>query len=439
MIGSASWVLWLERVSRLHARSEGPLTGRLTLPGDKSISHRALLFNALGVGEARITGLLAARDVEATAGCLRALGATIERDGDAWKVIGCGGTFARPSTVLDCGNSGTSMRLLTGILASQPFSCVLDGDAHLRKRPMARVADPLTAMGATLKTTDGTAPLHIQGGNLEAGRFDSAIASAQVKSALVLATLGARLGTLCFTEPHRSRDHTERMLGAMGIDIAWKDDVLVVKSGQVPRCRDVQVPADISSAAFFLVAATIVPGSEVVLEGVGVNPTRTGILEALGAMGADIQRENEREVSGEPLADLRVRSASLKGIRIDGALVPRLIDEIPVLAVAAACAAGETVIADARELRVKESDRIASTVAGLTGMGVDVREEPDGMRIHGGSLAGATVDSRGDHRIAMAFAVAGRAATGETVVEDAENVATSFPEFEATLEEALHG
>jgi len=349
------------------------------------------------------------------------------------------GSFCPPGRVLDCGNSGTTMRLLAGMLAGQPFPSVLDGDVHLRERPMARVADPLGTMGARISTREGRPPISVHGGGVVAGAFDSAIASAQVKSALVLATLGAGKGTLRFTEPHRSRDHTERMLGAMGVEIGWQGNVLVVPAGQVPTATDVVVPGDISAAAFFLVAASIVPGSDLVLQGVGVNPTRTGVLVALEAMGAQIEPLNRREASGEPVADLRIRATSLRGARIEGALVPRLIDEIPVLAVAAACAEGETIIADARELRVKESDRIAATVAGLRAMGVQVQETPDGMRIQGGNLTGGVVDARGDHRIAMAFAVAGCAATGETLVRDAANVATSFPLFEQTLREALHG
>ncbi len=425
-------------MSRIQTRFEGPLTGQLEMPGDKSLSHRALIFNALARGEAQIGGLLEARDVEATADCLRALGATIE-PGETWRVVGLAGSFCAPNRVLDCGNSGTTMRLLAGLLAGQSFPSVLDGDVHLRERPMARIADPLGAMGATISTREGRPPISIHGGGVVAGSFDSAIASAQVKSALVLATLGAREGTLRFTEPHRSRDHTERMLAAMGVEIGWQNGVLVVPAGQVPTATDLVVPGDISAAAFFGVAASIVPGSDLVLEGVGINPTRTGVLEALEAMGAHIEQLNPRQASGEPVADLRIRAAPLRGTRLEGALIPRLIDEIPVLAVAAACAEGETIIAGAGELRVKESDRIAATVAGLQAMGVNVQETPDGMRIQGGSMRGAEVDACGDHRIAMAFAVAGCAATGETVVRDAANVATSFPLFERTLREALHG
>ncbi len=333
------------------------------------------------------------------------------------------------------------MRLMAGVLASQEFEAVLDGDKHLRGRPMGRIMGPLRSMGARLQGRNGAeaAPLSIVGSSLVAGAYRSPVASAQVKSALVLATLGARSGELRFTEPHRSRDHTERMLAAMGVQIAWEDDELVVVSGQTPEATDVCVPADISSAAFFLVAATITPGSDLLLRGVGVNPSRTGILDALGSMGADIRVVDAREVSGEPIADLHVRASELSGTEISGALVPRMIDEIPALAVAASFAHGVTTVSDASELRVKESDRIATTVAGLKRMEVDAHETPDGLVVRGGRVTGGCVDAAGDHRIAMSFAVAGCAATGETVVEDAENVATSFPEFATCLEEAMNG
>ncbi len=384
----------------------GPLSGRLRMPGDKSISHRALLFNGLARGTARIRGLLEAGDVRSTAACLEQLGVEVRRQGDEVVVVGRAGAFVEPSEPLDCGNSGTAMRLLAGAVAAQDMLVVLTGDASLRERPMGRIAAPLGRMGARLDGREGgrLPPLVVRGGGLEAISWDNPVASAQVKSCLVLAALGAQ-GTLRFREPHTSRDHSERMLGAMGIELERDGDRLVVPGGQVPEARDVDVPGDISSAAFFLVAASIVPGSDLVLEGVGVNPTRTGVLDALAAMGADITLEDPRVVSGEPVADLHVRAAELTAARWGGALVPRAIDEFPVLAVAAACAQGETVLTGASELRVKESDRIATTVAGLRALGIAAEERPDGFVVAGGELTGGTVQGVGAHRIGMAFAV----------------------------------
>ena len=344
-----------------------------------------------------------------------------------------------PTGILDCGNSGTSMRLLCGILAAQPFAAVLDGDRHLRQRPMRRVTAPLSTMGARFEGRDGAnlAPLTVRGGGLGSLDFTAPIASAQVKSALLLATILGADGSLRYREPHRSRDHSERMLRAMGARIdETEDGTLLVPGRQELQARDVVVPGDISSAAFFLVAASVTPGSELLLQNVGVNPTRSGVLDALRAMGADIVPVDPRQASGEPVADLLVRHAPLSGIRVDGALIPRLIDEIPALAVAAAFAEGETVVADARELRVKESDRIASTVAGLKALGVRAEELPDGLVVRGGLPAGGTVHSRGDHRIAMAFLVAGCAARGEVTALDCANVATSFPAFMNLLQSA---
>ncbi len=395
------------------------------------------MFNGLGRGEARIEGLLDALDVQATAACLRSLGVRIEPSGTAMVVSGLGGRLREPSGVLDCGNSGTSMRLLAGLVAGQDLFAVLAGDRSLNRRPMGRVTMPLRSMGAVIDGPgEGTRPpLAIRGGGLVAGPCVSPIASAQVKSSLILATLGAREGRLCFREPSRSRDHTERMLRAMGVDIEERDGALLVDAGQVPECRDVVVPGDISSAAFFLVAASIVPGSDLVVENVGTNPTRSGVLDVLEAMGASLELLDSREVSGEPVADIRVRPTRLRGARIDGELIPRLIDEIPVLAVAAAFADGETVVADAGEARVKESDRIAATVAGLRACGVEVEERPDGLALMGGGFTGGSVDARDDHRIAMAFAVGG-CAGGEVTVEDASAVRTSFPTFTSLLEAA---
>ena len=410
---------------RLQTRPGRPLTGRLRVPGDKSISHRSLLFNGIAGGDVQIEGLLQSLDVKATASCLRLMGVQI----DEGRVRGDG--LREPTGVLDCGNSGTSMRLLCGVLAAQPFFSVLDGDRHLRRRPMRRVTDPLSRMGARFDGRDGAnlAPIAVRGGGLTALTYTSPIASAQVKSALLLAAVlgGAELR---FKEPHRSRDHTERMLRAMGARIdELEDGTLVVPEGQTLTARDVVVPGDVSSAAFFLVAASITPGSDLLLENVGMNPTRSGVLDALEAMGADITVLNLRDASGEPVADLRVRHAGLQGCRIEGALIPRLIDEVPVLAVAAAFAEGETVFADAADLRVKESDRITATVTGLLALGVDASERPDGLVVRGGPVHGGVVDSLGDHRIAMAALVAGCAAQAEVTALDCHNVATSFPNF----------
>ncbi|MBK9648525.1 MAG: 3-phosphoshikimate 1-carboxyvinyltransferase [Deltaproteobacteria bacterium] len=416
------------------------LRGRVQVPGDKSISHRALLFNAFAEGRAKVTGLLDADDVRSTASCLRALGAEISDGGG--EVVGVAGRFAEPQDVLDCGNSGTTMRLLTGLLAGQPLHAVLTGDATLRRRPMRRVSAPLRLMGAQIDGRDQgeRAPLSIRGQRpLRGLTYDSPVASAQVKTALILAAMQAE-GELVFSEPFVSRDHTERLLGAMGVVIHRDGARLVVPGGQVPRAVDVVVPGDISSAAFFLVAASICEGSELVLEGVGLNPTRDGVLEALDAMGADVRRENERVVSGEPVGDLRVRSASLRGVTIGGGLIPRLIDELPVLAVAAAFAEGETIIRDAQELRVKESDRVATTVGLLRAFGVEAEERPDGLRVVGRGRAGlnaASVATQGDHRVGMAAAVlalALPAGLGPSTVHSADCIRTSFPSFPDLLE-----
>ena len=420
-------------MSQLTTQPGAPLRGELRVPGDKSISHRALLFNGIAGGVARVEGLLESLDVQATAGCLRRMGVQIEGG------LISGEGLREPDGPLDCGNSGTSMRLLCGVLAAQPFFAVLDGDRHLRRRPMKRVTLPLGRMGARFdgRNQGDLAPLAVRGGSLHSLDMASPIASAQVKSAMLLAQVLGGEGTLRFTEPHRSRDHSERMLRAMGAVILEEEDgTLVVEGRQTLHPRDVVVPGDISSAAFFLVAASITPGSELLLRNVGLNPTRSGVLDALRAMGADITAVEEREASGEPVADLLVRHAALRGTRIEGALIPRLIDEVPVLAVAAAFAEGETVVADAKELRVKESDRIAATVAALRALGVDADERPDGLVVQGGRPSQGRVHSLGDHRIAMAALVAGCAASGPVTATDCANVATSFPSFMTLLRQA---
>ncbi len=410
------------------------MRGEIRVPGDKSISHRALLFGALAEGETVITGFLDSEDTHATAGCLRAMGVTID-DGDPVRVHGVGLHGLRaPTDTLWTGNSGTTTRLLMGILAGQPFTATLAGDASLGRRPMDRVAVPLRQMGAEV-TGQGprcTPPVTVHGGALHGIAYASPVASAQVKSAVLLAGLYAE-GTTSVTEPQKSRDHTERMLRGFGIDVAEDGLTVRVQGGGTLRGGAVAVPGDISAAAFFLVAAAIVPGAEVTVRGVGVNPTRAGILDVLRAMGADLTLSNAREQTGEPVADLTVRHGALHGTEIGGGLIPRLIDELPVLAVAAACAQGTTVIRDARELRVKESDRIATVSRFLRDMGAEVEEHEDGMTIHGGHpLHGAVVESDGDHRIAMSAAVAALVA-GATEIRGADAIATSFPTFTALL------
>ncbi len=418
------------------------LQGRIRVPGDKSISHRALMLGALAQGTTTIEGLLLGADPRSTASCFSLMGAKIsDLNSQQITVQGIGlGELMEPTQVLDAGNSGTTLRLMLGILASHPerfFS--VTGDHSLVQRPMGRVVKPLQQMGAMIWGRQGSsfAPLAIQGQQLQPIHYHSPIASAQVKSCILLAGLMTP-GQTTVTEPALSRDHSERMLRSFGADIQVDPEthsVTVTGPAQL-QGQTVIVPGDISSAAFWLVAAAIVPGSELVIENVGVNPTRTGILEALEMMGADIQREQEREVAGEPVADLRVRHSPLKACVLEGALIPRLIDEIPILAVAATFAQGTTVIKDAAELRVKESDRIAVMATQMNQMGANITELPDGMEITGGSgLTGAEVDSHTDHRIAMSFAIAALNATGKTSIHRAEAAAISYPEFTATLQQ----
>ena len=427
------------------------LRGTLAVPGDKSITHRALMLGALADGESRIERFLDADDTRATLACVRALGVEVEElgigepGGGALLVRGRGrAALHEAGDVLDCGNSGTSIRLLTGLLAGLPGLAVLTGDASLRQRPMARIVRPLRALGADVTArAEGTLPpIVVRGGALSGGmRVETPVASAQVKSALLLAALAAD-GPTTVVEPAATRDHTERMLAARGARV---ETVAAPSGGFEVTLRpppgdlapdDVTVPGDISGAAFWLVAAALHPDAELTLTGVGVNPTRTGILDVLGAMGAEIELLEERESGGEPVADLHVRSSTLRGTRVDGALVPRSIDELPLVALAAAFAEGETVIADAAELRVKESDRIAETARMLSAFGVQVEERPHGLHVRGGieRLSGAHVNARGDHRLAMLAAVAGLLATGETVVDGAEAASVSYPAFWEELE-----
>jgi 3-phosphoshikimate 1-carboxyvinyltransferase len=408
-----------------------PLHGSVRVPGDKSVSHRALMLAAIADGDSRISGFLEGEDTRATAAVLSQLGVRIDTPSAGERVVhgvglhGLRGT-ARP---LDCGNAGTGMRLLAGLLAGQAFDSTLVGDASLSKRPMRRVTDPLALMGARIDTRDGLPPLQVRGNQpLHGIRYELPVASAQVKSALLLAGLYAS-GDTEITEPHPTRDYTERMLAAFGWPIAFAPGRARVSGGHALRATDVDVPADFSSAAFFLVAASIVPGSVLRLPAVGLNPRRTGLLQALRLMGADIAIERTREAGGEPVGDLVVRHAPLHGVELPEALVPDMIDEFPALFIAAAVASGKTVVRGAAELRVKESDRIATMASGLRTLGATVEETPDGAIIHGGRLGGGTVASHLDHRIAMSFAVAGLVAGAPVRIDDCGHVATSFPGF----------
>ena len=411
-----------------------PLRGTLAIPGDKSVSHRAVMFAALADGVSTIDGFLEGEDTRATAAIFARMGVRIETPSASRRIVhGVGVEGLRaPDGPLDCGNAGTGMRLLAGLLAAQPFDSVLVGDESLSKRPMRRVTEPLARMGARIDTGDGgTPPLHIHGGQALAGiDYALPVASAQVKSAVLLAGLYAR-GQTSVSEPHPTRDYTERMLAAFGVEIDFSPGIARLRGGQRLRATDVVVPADFSSAAFFLVAASIVPGSQLRLRAVGLNPRRTGLLHALRLMGADISEDNPSTQGGEPVADLVVRHAPLHGIEVPEALVPDMIDEFPALFVAAACADGPTVVRGAAELRVKESDRLAAMATGLRTLGVRVDETPDGATLHPGPLAAGTIASHGDHRIAMAFAVAAQRAHGQVRVDDVANVATSFPGFDA--------
>jgi len=410
----------------------GPLRGELAVPGDKSISHRAILLAALADGTSRIDGFLEGEDTRATAAMFRAMGVSIEAPSTAKRIVhgvGLHGLSA-PGATLDCGNSGTAMRLFSGMLAGQAFNSVLTGDASLSRRPMRRVIDPLVAMGARIESeAGGLPPLRIEGRAVLRGvACRTPVASAQVKSAILLGGLYAR-GETEVREVHPTRDHTERMLAAFGWPVDWEPGRARLTGGHDLRATDVVVPGDFSSAAFFLVAATLVPGSELVLRGVGMNPRRTGLLGVLRAMGADIVVENAHDCAGEPVADLRVRHAALHGVEVPADAVADMIDEFPALFIAAAAARGRTVVRGAAELRVKESDRIAVMARGLRQLGIEVEETPDGAAIHGGNLQSGSVDSAGDHRCAMSFAIAGLIAHGTVRIVDCANVATSFPGF----------
>lgn len=422
----------------LRVKPARALRGTVAVPGDKSISHRAVMLGALAEGDTVIENFLPGEDCLSTIDCFRKLGVEITGPEEgAVRVRGCGlHGLAEPGDVLDAGNSGTTMRLMLGILAGQPFFSVITGDSSLRRRPMARVIGPLGLMGARIegRQNGNLAPLAVRGGGLKPINFISPVASAQVKSAVLLAGLFTE-GETAVTEPHRSRDHSERMLRHFGAEVEVSGSTVRVKGCPRLAGRKVAVPGDISSAAFLMVAASAVPGSDLTLTGVGVNPTRNGIIEVLVSMGAGIEMLNPREEGGEPVADIRVRyNGRLSGASVGGEMIPRLIDEVPALAVAAALAAGDTEIRDAAELKVKESNRIATVAGLLAGFGAAVEELPDGLLVRGGRpLRGCTCESHGDHRIAMAAAVAGLLAGGETVVRGAECIDVSFPGFPHVL------
>ena len=412
----------------------GALHGASAVPGDKSISHRALIFGAIANGVTRVEGFLDAEDTLATLEAMRALGVRVQRSDTSLRIHGVGrGGLRRPDSPLDFGNSGTGMRLAAGLLAGQDFSCRLVGDASLSRRPMGRIRDPLLQMGARIRTGEGgTPPLEVGGGGtaLRGIDYDMPVASAQVKSCLLIAGLYAR-GTTTVREPAPSRDHTERMLASFGYPVERTGQSATLAGGGVLRARAIRVPGDLSSAAFLVVGALIARGSVLRLEGVGMNPTRTGVIDILRAMGGSIEMRSAPGASSEeePAADLVVRSSELRGMDIAPEQVPLAIDEFPVLCVAAACARGITRVRGAAELRVKESDRLEAMAEGLRALGVRVRTVADGMDIHGGELSGGTVNSHGDHRIAMAFAIAGLRVQGPLRVDDCRNADTSFPGF----------
>lgn len=416
-----------------HAGAGRALTGEIAVPGDKSVSHRAVMFASLADGESQIHGFLEGEDTRATAAIFARLGVGIDASAPGRRVVrgvGVDGLHAC-ADALDCGNAGTGMRLLAGLLAGQRFDSVLIGDASLSKRPMARVIAPIASMGGLIESEPGgLPPLRIHGGRALRGiEYTLPVASAQVKSAVLLAGLYAD-GETVIHEPHPTRDYTERMLQAFGWPIAFGAGWARLSGGHRLHPVEVRVPADFSSAAFFIVAASVVPGSDLLLRAVGMNPRRTGLLTVLRAMGADIVETPCGEQGGEPVADLRVRHARLHGIAVPEACVPDMIDEFPALFAAAALAEGSTVVTGAAELRVKESDRIATMASGLRALGARIDETPDGAVIHGGSLHGGDVHAHGDHRIAMALVVAAQRASGEVRVADCANVATSFPGFD---------
>jgi len=408
------------------------ISGEIRVPGDKSVSHRSIMFGSIAEGTTHVTGFLEGEDSLNTLRAFQAMGVDIEGPVDGKVTIhgvGMNG-LKQPSAALDMGNSGTSMRLLSGLLSGQAFDLELVGDRSLSKRPMKRVTDPLALMGARVDTAEGgKPPLKIHGGSAMKGiHYDMPMASAQVKSCLLLAGMYAE-GETSVTEPAPTRDHTERMLTAFGYPVNTDGNTMSLQGGGKLTACDIDVPTDISSAAFFMVMGAIAKEADILIKHVGINPTRTGVIDILKLMGANLTLENKQEVGGEPVADVRVKSSQLKGIHVPEELVPLAIDEFPVLFVAAACAEGQTVVTGAEELRVKESDRIQVMADGLVTLGVDATATEDGMIINGGPIKSGTVNSHDDHRIAMAFSVASLGAEGEIIIEESDNVNTSFPTF----------
>ena len=409
----------------------GSLTGSIRVPGDKSMSHRAIMLGSIAEGRTNVSGFLEGEDALATLSAFREMGAEItDPQSGRLTIDGAGLRGLKPPTqVMDVGNSGTSIRLMAGLLAGQSFDTILTGDESLLRRPMARVITPLSQMGAVISSHGGCPPLEIQGGRALTGiHYDMPVASAQVKSSVLLAGLFAE-GRTSLTEPASTRDHTERMLTGFGYAVDRDQGVISLEGGGSLHGTDIDIPADISSAAFFLVGASIAPGSDLTLEHVGINPTRDGVITILRAMGANIEVLNERQVGGEPVADLRVRHAPLKGIEIPVKAVPLAIDELPAVLIAAACAEGVTVLQGAEELRVKESDRIASMAEGLLQLGIENTVQPDGIEVVGGDLSGGVITTHHDHRIAMSFSMAALRASDRIKVSDCAHVATSFPGF----------
>lgn len=426
-----------------------PLRGTIAVPGDKSITHRAIILTGLAEGVGTIKRYCRGEDCLNTMRALQALGVRIDETVDELRVHGKGlWGLTEPGDIVDCGNSGTGIRLLTGLLAGQDFFTVLTGDASIRRRPMGRIVKPLREMGATIAGRKGgeLAPLAVTGSTLRAINYSSPVASAQIKSSLLLAALFAK-GTTRLSEPRLSRDHTERLFQFYGLPLKREGTTLMMEgrpSVGWAAAPELTVPGDLSAAAFFIVGATIVPGSDVTITGVGVNPTRTGLLEVMNRMGADIQLINRRDEAGEPVADIRVKSAALRGVHIGPDLIPQTIDEFPILCVAAAVAEGETIVSGAEELRVKESDRIATMAKELRAMGAQMTEKPDGMLIQGlgrpkenGRLTAAEGQSHGDHRVAMSIAIGGLTASTETIVSDTDCIETSFPDFHRKLLDLL--
>jgi len=410
----------------------GKLSGRFSVPGDKSISHRALMLSAIAEGQSRITGFLEGEDTLATMAAFKAMGVEIQHDSDNEVIVeGVGkGGLSKPETALDMGNSGTSVRLLSGLLGGLGVECELTGDQSLMSRPMRRIVDPLQKMHAQITCSEeGTLPIHIKSGaSLTAIDFEMPVASAQLKSSVLLAGLSAK-GRTCIHEPVATRDHTERMLRQFGYQVECSGKTIALEGGGTLQGTAISVPADISSAAFFIVGACIAYGSDITIENVGINPNRDAVIHILREMGADITLLNEKVVSGEPVADIRVRSAELHGIDIPESKVPAAIDEFPAIMVAAACAKGETRLTGAGELRVKESDRITAITQGLQTLGINVDEQADGMMVTGGTITGGEINSFTDHRIAMAFSIAGLNSTAPITIKDCVNVETSFPGF----------